>query len=334
YSALKELGLGEPGAGTIVDITSCPGTDTCKLGIASSRGLAGELRTRLAARSATLPEAIKNLKIKISGCFNSCGQHHVADIGFFGNSRRRNNRTVAHFQVVLGGKWRENAGSYGLAVGAVPSKAVPDVLNLIINRYSDERSNGETFQDWVTRLGKKQIKELLDPFAEVPIYETNPEFYSDWGDPREFTIGDIGVGECAGEIVSLFSMEIARAEAKLFDAMIALDDHDYGLADRYAYNAMVLGARALLRGQGIDIGDDANQIASQFRTRFYDTQLFFDKYAKGKFAEYFLERHEQPTPQPDEELAHKLIEEANLFIEAAHACDARLAGVVTGGVTL
>jgi sulfite reductase (ferredoxin) len=334
YSALKELGLGEPGAGTIVDITSCPGTDTCKLGIASSRGLAGELRTRLAARSATLPEAIKNLKIKISGCFNSCGQHHVADIGFFGNSRRRNNRTVAHFQVVLGGKWRENAGSYGLAVGAVPSKMVPDVLNLIINRYSDERSNGETFQDWVTRLGKKQIKELLDPFTEVPIYETNPEYYSDWGDPREFSIGDIGVGECAGEIVSLFSMEIARAEAELFDAMIALDEHDYVLADRRAYNAMVLGARALLRGQGVEIGDDANQIAAQFRTRFYDTQLFFDKYAKGKFAEYFLERHEMPIANPDDELAHKLIEEANLFIEAAHACDARLAGVVTGGVSL
>ena len=73
----------------------------------------------------TMPDAVKDLKIKVSGCFNSCGQHHVADIGFFGNSRRRNNRAVPHFQVVLGGMWQENAGSYGLAVGAVPSKSVP-----------------------------------------------------------------------------------------------------------------------------------------------------------------------------------------------------------------
>ena len=79
--------MGEPGAGTIVDVTACPGTDTCKLGIASSRGLAGELSQRLAAQSATLDEAVKGLRIKISGCFNSCGQHHVADIGFYGNSK-------------------------------------------------------------------------------------------------------------------------------------------------------------------------------------------------------------------------------------------------------
>lgn len=334
YSALKAIGLGEPGAGTIVDITSCPGTDTCKLGIASSRGLAGELRTQLAARNATLPEAIKELKIKISGCFNSCGQHHVADIGFFGNSRRRNNRTVPHFQVVLGGKWRDNAGSYGLAVGAVPSKVVPEVLNTIVNRYANERDREESFQDWVTRLGKKQVKEILDPFTEVPLYETNPEFYSDWGDPREFGIGDIGVGECAGEVVSLFSMEIARAEAELFDAMIALDDGDYVLADQRAYNAMVLGARSLLRGQLVDCSDDPDLIIALFRNHFYDTELFFDKYAKGKFAEYLFERHADPNPNPDEDSAHRLIEEANLFIEAAHACDARLAGVVTGGVAL
>lgn len=334
YSALKAMGLGEPGASTIVDITSCPGTDTCKLGIASSRGLAGELRTRLAAHNATLPDAVKNLRIKISGCFNSCGQHHVADIGFFGNSRRRNNRTVPHFQVVLGGKWRDNAGAYGLAVGAVPSKKVPDVLNLIISRFADEREREETFQDWVTRLGKKQIKEMLDPFSEVPIYETNPEYYSDWGDPREFGIGDIGVGECAGEVVSLFSIEVARAEAELFDAMIALDEKNYKLADQRAYNAMILAARALLRGQLVDITDDPNVIVNQFRTRFYDTQLFFDKYAKGKFAEYLFDRHENPNPNPNEDLAHKQIEEANLFIEAAHAADARLAGVVTGGVSM
>lgn len=334
YSALKALGLGEPGAGTIVDITSCPGTDTCKLGIASSRGLAGELRTRLVARNATLPDAIKNLRIKISGCFNSCGQHHVADIGFFGNSRRRNNRTVPHFQVVLGGRWRENAGSYGLAVGAVPSKRVPDVLNLLVNRYANERDREESFQEWATRLGKKQIKELLDPFTEVPIYETNPEFYSDWGDPREYGIGDIGVGECAGEVVSLFSMEVTRAEAELFDAIIALDEHNYALADERAYRAMLLAARSLLRGQGVDCTDDPDQIVRDFRTRFYDTQLFFDKYAKGKFAEYLFQRHENPNPRPDEDSAHMLVEEANLFIEAAHACDARLAGVVTGGVAM
>jgi sulfite reductase (ferredoxin) len=334
YKALKAIGLGEPGAGSIVDITSCPGTDTCKLGIASSRGLAGELRTRLATRNAALPEAVKNLKIKISGCFNSCGQHHVADIGFFGNSRRRDNRTVPHFQVVLGGKWKENAGSYGMAMGAVPSKAAPDVLDEIISRYAAERSEEENFQEWISRLGKKEVRKILEPYMTVPSYAENGSFFSDWGDPREFTIGDMGVGECAGEIVSLFSLEIAKAEANAFEALVALDEGDYAGADELAYQAMLQAARALVRTQSLDVGEDTEQIVSEFRARFYDTRLFFDKYARGKFAQYFFQRHESPSENPSESGAHRLIEEANLFIEACHACDARLSGATTGGVQL
>jgi sulfite reductase (ferredoxin) len=335
YRDLQAIGLGAPGAGTIFDITTCPGTDTCKLGIAASRGLTGELRTRLAAKNTTLPEAIKNLRIKISGCFNSCGQHHVADIGFFGNSRRRNNRTVPHFQVVLGGRWRENAGSYGLAVGAVPSKRVPDVLDAITGRYAAERESGEQFQDWVTRLGKKEIKAMLDPFTDVPLYTDRPDYYSDWGDPREFTIGDIGVGECAGEVISLFAFEISKAEGVAFDGLIALDDGNYGEADAKAYNAMVLAARALVRNQFLDVGDDPDRIVAEFKTRYYDTQLFYDRYAKGKFAHYLFDRHgKNGSAVITEDSARALLDEANLFIEACHACDARLAGTVAGGVSL
>ncbi len=334
YRDLNEIGLGQPGAGTIIDITTCPGTDTCKLGIAASRGLTSELRTRLAVRNATLPQAVKDLRIKVSGCFNSCGQHHVADIGFFGNSRRRNNRTVPHFQVILGGRWRDNAGSYGLAVGAVPSKAVPDVLDAITSRYAAERAAEESFQDWVTRLGKKEVKALLEPFTEVPEYSANPTFYSDWGDPREFTIGDIGVGECAGEVVSLFSFEIAKAEGEAFDALIALDEKDYAQADARAYNAMILAARALVRNQFLDVGNDPERIVQEFRSRYYETQLFYDRYAKGKFAHYLFNRHENSPANLDEDSARQLAEEANLFIEACHACDARMAGALTGGVRL
>jgi sulfite reductase (ferredoxin) len=334
FAELQAVGLGQPGAGTIVDITSCPGTDTCKLGIASSRGLAGELRTRLAVQNATMPTAVKDLHIKISGCFNSCSQHHVADIGFFGNSRRRNNRTVPHFQVVLGGQWRENGGSYGLALGAVPSKIVPEVLDAITARYAAERESEENFQTWVTRLGKKEVKAMLDPFTAVPTYEENSKFYSDWGDPREFSIGDIGVGECAGEVISLFAFEISKAEGEAFDALIELDEKNYEGADAKAYNAMIFAARALVRNQFLDVGDDPDRIVAEFKTRYYDTLLFFDRYAKGKFAHYLFARHENPPTTFTEDGAHQLIEETNLFIEACHACDARLAGALAGGVSL
>src|SRR6266705_348737 len=122
FTALNAVGLGDAGAAALVDITSCPGTDTCKLGISSSRGLAAELRKRVSEKSFQQDAAVQNLHIKISGCFNSCGQHHVADLGFYGVSRKIAVYAVPHFQVVLGGQWEKNAGPYGLPVVAVPSK--------------------------------------------------------------------------------------------------------------------------------------------------------------------------------------------------------------------
>jgi sulfite reductase (ferredoxin) len=328
YNDLKPIGLAEPGINTIVDITSCPGTDTCKLGIASSRGLTGELREQLTAKIDSLPDAVRELKIKVSGCFNSCGQHHVADIGFFGNSRRSGNYLVPHFQLVLGGKWKQNAGSYGLAVGAVPSKRVPEVLETITNRYAAERAGGETFQDWVTRLGKKEVKAMLEPFTKVPAYEVDPSFYTDWGDTREYSLGDIGVGECAGEVVSLFSLEITKAESTHFDGLVALDEGKYDKADEHGYRAMVLAARALVRTRFPALSDDPNRVIEEFRTHFYDTKLFFDPFAGGKFAQYLFDRHDNPPTSVDADSAQRLLGEAQLFIEACYSCEARVNGSI------
>jgi sulfite reductase (ferredoxin) len=231
---------------------------------------------------------------------------------------------MPHFQVVLGGQWKQNAGSYGLAIGAVPARLVPDVIDAITRRYVADRAPEESFQDWATRLGKQEARELIRPFMVLPAYEEQPAFFSDWGDPRVFTLGDLGVGECAGEVVSLFSMEITRAESEAFEAQLALEARDYARADALAYQAMVLAARALVRTRFLDVGDDPDRIVGEFRTRFYDTRLFYDQYAKGKFAQYLLDRHENPVSAPNADTAHQLIEEALLFIEAAHACDMRL----------
>lgn len=324
YTALKDAGLGKAGAESIADITACPGTDTCKLGIAASRGLAGTLIRRLDEKFETLPKEVKKLRIKISGCFNSCGQHHVADIGFYGNSRKVGNYKVPHFQVVLGGKWRENAGSFGLAMGAVPSKLIPDVLETITNTFVADKESDESFQDWVTRLGKKQVKEIIRPFMITPDYEKQPEFFSDWGDPRVFSLSDLGIGECAGEVVSLFSIEISRAESKVFDAQVALDEQRPAEAEAGGYQAMLDAARALLRTKDPNVGTEADEIVGKFKAQFYDTELFFDQFAKGKFARYLFSRHNRPVANPTEEDARQTIEEAQLFIEAAHACDMRL----------
>ena len=190
----------------------------------------------------------------------------------------------------------------------------------------------KSFQTWITRLGKVEVKKMLEPYTKVPNYVDDATYYSDWGDPREFTLGDMGVGECAGEIVSLFSINVSKAEGTAFEALVALEENKYVEADQNAYQAMLLAAKALVLNQNLNVGDDPNNIVKEFRTHFYDTEIFFDKYAGGKFAQYLFRRHENPKATPDKESSQRLIEEANLFIEAAHACDARIASAGASGV--
>jgi sulfite reductase (ferredoxin) len=324
YRELDAVGLAADGAGTMQDITACPGTDTCKLGIAASRGLASELTHQIGKRKQQLPDDVRGLRIKTSGCFNACGQHHIADIGFLGVSRNVKGRRVPHFQLVLGGEWKNNAGAYGLAIGAVPSKRVDDVLQRVTAHYVDNREDGESFQDFFKRTGRKATRALLEDLVVVPSYEDDPSFYSDWGDPREYTIGDLGVGECAGEVVTFTEFGLADSEREVFEAQVELDENRPAEAAQLAVKAMLEAAKALVRVQNTDVTDDPNDIVGEFRTRFYDTQLFHDPFAGAKFARYLFQAHANPPNGVDRDAARQYIEEAQLFIEAAHACYDRL----------
>ncbi len=319
YEALEAVGLGAPGAGSIVDIVACPGTDTCKLGISSSRGLAAELRKRLAERSFQLDEAVQNLHIKISGCFNSCGQHHVADLGFYGVSRKMCGYAVPHFQVVLGGEWEHNGGSYGMPVVAVPSKNIPDVVTRLTDCYVAGRQDGESFKEFVKRTGKVELKKLLEDLTHPPEDPEARSFFRDWGDPREYTLGDMGVGECAGEVVSTIEFDLAAAERQLFEAQVAFENGEVEQAGKTAYRSMLFAAKALVRTEDPNISDDPNRIVSEFRSRFYDTQKFFDRFAGGKFAQYLFDAHEKAEQPYTADSARYLIDEGQLFIDASYS---------------
>jgi sulfite reductase (ferredoxin) len=306
-------------------MTACPGTDTCKLGISASRGLTGELRKRLEVIKNDLDPAVEALRIKASGCFNSCGQHHAADIGFTGVSRQIGGRKVPHFNVVLGGQWTQNAKSYGLVVGAVPSKNIPKAVELITAHYMDNREGDESFQAFIARVGKKAFRKVLAPIQKPPSYDEDPSYYSDWGDPREYNIGDIGVGECAGEIVPFVEFGLQEAEQQLHDAQDALESGNAATAAAGGFTAMVTAAKALVRHLDVQVKDDADDVVANFKTHLHDTQRFHDPFAKGKFATYLLKMHADKSHEnANDEIAHRTLDESQLFIEAAHACYQRL----------
>lgn len=332
YEALKEINLADPYAGTIVDVTACPGTDTCKLGVSSSRGLAGVLREHLAQKSFEMDEAISNLRIKVSGCFNSCSQQHVADIGFYGISRKSGNYVVPHFQLLLGGKSQDNAGSYGMVLGGIPSKAVPKTVDRLAELYLKGRNTGESFQAFIARIGKVEIKKSLMDLMEIPAYEKDSSYYVDWGSVREFTTSDIGKGECAGEIVSLTEFGLKAADRELFEAQIALEAGDANKAGQLAFKSMVTAAQGMIKGENPDISDDPKKVLTEFKTRFLDTQIFNDPFAGAKFAHYFLRAFDLDVNAFTADKARKLLEESQLFIDAAYACNIRMSMGKTGAM--
>jgi sulfite reductase (ferredoxin) len=326
YEELASVKLAAPGAGTIVDIVSCPGTDTCKLGISASRGLAGELRSRQIANYDLLDPAVRNLKIKVSGCFNSCGQHHISDLGFYGVSRNKDGYTVPHFQVILGGQWSENGGSYGLAVAAVPSKNIPKLVDRLTERFVAERSEGETFQLYAQRIGKVALREMTQDLTFIPTHAEDPSFYTDWGDAREYTIGDMGVGECAGEVVSPAEFALTASDRQVFEAQVLMEQGEYQKAVDRAYSAMVQGASGLLLQTRLPVPPTAEEVVDEFKKHFFDTEVFFDPFRGGSLAQYFFDANAAIASGRvfGQESTHQLIEEAQLFLEGCQSCYTRL----------
>lgn len=323
YAELAQIGLTEAGASGITDVVSCPGTDTCKLGISSSRGLAAELRRSLKVQQDELPDAARNLHIKCSGCFNSCAQHHVADIGFLGVSRKVNGTRVPHFQLVVGGSWAKNGSEFGLAIGAIPSKRVPEVVKLLTETYAKEREGEETFQQWVHRVGRRRVKEMVADLCPVPPFEQAPDLYRDWGDPRVFSIGDIGVGECAGEVISPSQFALAEGERLVFEAQLLLDEKDATGAAERALAAMSHAARAVCLPREPWLTDDAKTVGETFDRLLGDNGEFDSVSPGGRFSRYFVRARNEATAALDLVQARKRVEEAQLFIDAAHAYQAK-----------
>ena len=197
FSELEPLRLAEPEANRLYDVTSCPGAETCQLGISASRGLARALEAKF--KDVGLAGAdIENIRIKVSGCPNSCGQHHVADIGFFGGARKVNERLAPHFQLLLGGLAEEGKAQFGQPVLKLPARRIPDAVVRMIELYrADRQSPEESFRAFAARVGLGYWKQALQPFEALPPYEESPEAYRDWGAETEFSLGGMGPGECA-----------------------------------------------------------------------------------------------------------------------------------------
>jgi len=249
YVNLKELGFAKPGFDSIADVTTCPGTDTCNLGISNSMSLSVALEEVIYEE---YPELIydKDLKIKISGCMNSCGQHGLAHIGFHGSSVKANGKVVPAVQVMLGG------GTVGDGVGRVaervikaPSKRATDVLRSLLDDFAAKSEEAESFHQYYDRNGKDYFYQLLKPLADLS--NLKDEEFVDWGHEETFATA-IGVGECAGVVIDLVATLLLESEEKLGWAKASFEAGAWADAIYHTYAVFVGAAKALLLDKAVN----------------------------------------------------------------------------------
>ena len=305
YLELEKLGFVEAGYNKAVDITACPGTDTCNLGIASSTGIADELERVIKTE---YPQYLKNedLVIKISGCMNACGQHNMANIGFQGMSVRTPDKLVAPaLQVLLGGgNLGDGNGVFADKVVKVPSKRGPEALRRILNDFEDN-SNGKQFVEYYKEKGEKYFYDFLNDLQDVTNL-TQADFI-DWGEEEKY-LKEIGIGECAGVVIDLIATLFLESEEKIDNAKESFDNKVYSSAIYHAYSSLVNSAKALLLAENKKTNTHAG-IISQF------DELFV---ASGRigFGISFSELIYQINKfAPTEDFASKYIANANEFLQ-------------------
>ena len=300
YQELKKLGFAEAGYNKALDITACPGTDTCNLGIASSTGIAEKLEEVIKDE---YPQYVNNadVVIKISGCMNACGQHNMANIGFQGMSIRTKDKLVAPaLQVLLGGGNHGNgSGTFADKVVKIPSKRGPEALRLILDDFG-ANGNGQKFEEYYANKGEHYFYDFLKHLSDVDNLTTDD--FIDWGNSEKYK-KEIGIGECAGVIVDLVATLFFESQEKIESAEEALEQGKWAASIYYSYQSMVNSAKALLTAEKTKVNTHASIIKDFDRLFVEGGRIALD----GSFSDTVLQLNQN---KPSEDFAKNYLEDA------------------------
>ena len=309
YSVLEAENLAAPGYGSAADIVSCPGTDTCNLGISNSTSLAVVLSSLIEDE---YPELLLNedIAIRISGCMNSCGQHGIGTIGFHGSSLKVKDKVVPAVQVLIGGgNLGGGEGRIADKVLKVPSKRAPEVVRYVINDFNANKQGDETLLQYTFRVGDRYYYELLKPLTNTATLEADE--YIDWGHVETFATA-IGVGECAGVMIDLVSTLIFEAEEKIDLAISSIENGAYADSIYYTYAGFINTAKALLLNHQVQCNTQTG-ILKDFDAHFTEKGLYS---GTDSFKELVLQINKN---EPGAEFAQAYLQQAKDFVTYARA---------------
>ncbi len=310
YVALDKLALAEPGFDSVSDITACPGTESCALGISSSTGISLALEKVVIEE---YPDMIYNsdIKIKISGCPNSCGQHGLASIGLHGSTIKDKQGNVLPALVVLlgGGKLKNGEGIISDKIIKLPSKRGPQALRVLLTDYEVNATEGEYYHDYFKRIGRNHFYQILKPLGDLTTVV--PEDYIDWGEEHKFILFT-AVGECAGVMIDLISTLLYESDEKLTWAKEALEKEQYADSIYQSYTTFINTAKAMLLLKDVRPSTQ-HQVINDFQREIVDSGAFT---FSSDFREHILRINKN---EPSFEFASLFLKDATDFVENAKA---------------
>lgn len=309
YAALTALDMSAPGFNSVADVTTCPGTDTCNLGISNSMTFARVLENIIYNEYEDLI-LNRDIKIKISGCMNSCGQHGLAHIGFHGSSLKAGLKVLPSMQVLLGG------GTVGDGIGRaaekiikVPAKRADSVLRTVLNDYKKNSIENELFHHYYDRQGKDYFYQMLKPLADLSTLKD--EEFVDWGHEENF-VPAIGIGECAGVVIDLVATLLYEADEKLGWANESFANGAWADAIYHSYNVFISSAKALLLDKNANVGTQIGMI-NKFDELYVSTGEFS---LDGTFSDLVLQINKN---EPSEAFAAAYRKQAEAFLASVKA---------------
>jgi sulfite reductase (ferredoxin) len=307
YTALKKIGLHKAGTEELKDMTSCPGSETCNLGITHSRGLINQL-TEDVENEATDSTELDHITIKASGCPNSCGQHHIASIGFSGSAKKVNGILAPHYEMMMGGRITEDGAVFGIPVIKLPAKNVANAVRRSVDAYKKDKQNNELFVEFFDRVGKGYFTDLLIDLKELPNIEASPQSYIDFHATKAFSLDDRGQGECAGALTDMISDRLSEAERSLFQCNRAFEKNEFAEAVRQANRTIVSSARALLVTEGMDFTDNVETL-TKFESLIVETGIVSEKHAGVTL------RYQEDPEQADSAKAKAMLDESQALVD-------------------
>jgi len=248
YQELKELGIEVDLPRILNSIVACAGADTCRLGICLSRGASSAIKKSLSGLSSDQLDELSDLDINISGCPNSCGQHSISNLGFYGKASR-NDRLYPAYYVVAGGRTGDNKARLALKYGEISSHDLPQFTAQLLEKWSSKKSLYAGFNEYLDVDGKTDVEELLTQFETIPLFGEDKNYYFDWGASDIFTLTGKKQAECSAGMFDMIDFD----RDAILDLRKGIENtHDNVLINKSLYGIVYHASRMLLVTRGIE----------------------------------------------------------------------------------